>query len=80
MVHAIEAFDAMSAFAAAHESESGTNRTNWAGLMMSAVRGRSDVTGRGLNDANGPFSDIELLHREMRDGTSEYQLQLTRLF
>jgi hypothetical protein len=41
---AIEAFDAMGAFAAVHESESGTNRTNRAGLVMSVDRGRSEVT------------------------------------
>jgi hypothetical protein len=31
-------------FAAAHESGSGTNRTNRAGLMMSVDRGRPEVT------------------------------------
>jgi len=32
-------------FAAVHESESGTERTNWAGLLMSVDRGRSEVAG-----------------------------------
>jgi hypothetical protein len=37
---------AMGAFAAVHESESGANRTNRAGLLMSVIRGRPEIMGR----------------------------------
>jgi hypothetical protein len=39
---AIEAFDAMGAFAAVHESESGTFRTWRSGLEMSAIGGNPE--------------------------------------
>jgi hypothetical protein len=42
-----ELIEQESTFAAVHESEAGTKRTNVAALLMSVVRGRPEVTGRG---------------------------------
>jgi len=44
---AIEAFDAMGAFAAVHESESGTSRTWRDSLTMSAHRSKADIPPQG---------------------------------
>jgi hypothetical protein len=41
-------------FAAVHESESGTERTNCAGAMMSVVRGRPEVAFRAVRIAIDP--------------------------
>jgi hypothetical protein len=41
-----------------HESASGTNRTNRAGLMMSVDRGKSEVAFRGRQDRFDPLSNI----------------------